>query len=781
MQRLLPEPAELVTITTAGDAGLAGGDKSRWVGRARGRPGGRRDRPRRALGQGRPVRAGSRDRDRGHAAAGRPAGRAGGREAARRRARGARGWGPARCAAAPSCWPCGPTCSVVELRGNVDTRLRKLAAGEVEVLVLAAAGLDRLDRRREAGGALFGDVFVPAPGQGVIAVQAREGSPAADVAASVSHGRTMACLRAERAAVRELAASCHTPVGIHADGVTIRGFAGLPDGSEWIVDEVPMDDGDAALDARPAHARRRRRRPPARRRGDGRAMTGIVHLVGAGPGDPGLLTVRAVELLGAADVVLYDRLIPPEALAHARPGAELVYVGKEGEGPQFPQDDTHRLLLEHARAGRRVVRLKGGDPFVFGRGGEEALVLARGRHPVRGRARRDGRRRRARLRRHPRHAPRRRQRRGVRHRPRGPGPSPESGDRLGRAAPLPRHARLLHGRPQPAQDRRAADRRGPAAGRAGRRRRARHPPRPAHAARHARRTSPSAPRRSGSARRRSRSSARSPACASSSPGSRRGRCTAAPSRSRARARRRARSRRACAPSAPRWSRRRRSGSRRWRPQLPPLDGYDLVCVTSPNGADLLLDRLRDARELAGITVAAIGPGTARALRARGVEPDVVPERAVAEGLVEALARHAGAARADRPRRRGPRRAARRAARARRRGRRRGALRDRRRAARRRRARRPPRRPTTCSSRPRPRCASSTTPPARSTGRGWSRSAPPPAPSCAPTAPSPTSRPTPTRPTASSRRCSRTPPDDAPDHLPVGLRARPTSSSASSTA
>jgi uroporphyrinogen III methyltransferase / synthase len=104
-------------------------------------------------------------------------------------------------------------------------------------------------------------------------------------------------------------------------------------------------------------------------------MTGIVHLVGAGPGDPGLLTVRAVELLGAADVVLYDRLIPPEALAHARPGAELIYVGKEGEGPQFPQDDTHRLLLEHARAGRKVVRLKGGDPFVFGRGGEEALVL----------------------------------------------------------------------------------------------------------------------------------------------------------------------------------------------------------------------------------------------------------------------------------------------------------------------------------------------------------------------------------------------------------------------
>src|SRR3954464_8338363 len=104
-------------------------------------------------------------------------------------------------------------------------------------------------------------------------------------------------------------------------------------------------------------------------------MTGIVHLVGAGPGDPGLLTVRAVELIAAADVILHDRLIPESALDGARPGAELVYVGKEGGGPQMPQEEINRLLLAHAGAGRRVVRLKGGDPFVFGRGGEEALVL----------------------------------------------------------------------------------------------------------------------------------------------------------------------------------------------------------------------------------------------------------------------------------------------------------------------------------------------------------------------------------------------------------------------
>ncbi|HVW19049.1 MAG TPA: uroporphyrinogen-III C-methyltransferase, partial [Solirubrobacteraceae bacterium] len=99
---------------------------------------------------------------------------------------------------------------------------------------------------------------------------------------------------------------------------------------------------------------------------------GRVYLVGAGPGDPGLLTVRARELIESADVVLTDRLVPPQALALAR--GEVVDVGKVGGGEQVPQEETERLLVEHALAGRTVVRLKGGDPFVFGRGGEEALV-----------------------------------------------------------------------------------------------------------------------------------------------------------------------------------------------------------------------------------------------------------------------------------------------------------------------------------------------------------------------------------------------------------------------
>ncbi len=105
-------------------------------------------------------------------------------------------------------------------------------------------------------------------------------------------------------------------------------------------------------------------------------MAGIVYLVGAGPGDPGLMTRRSLELVAAADVILYDRLIPPGALDGAREDAELRYVGKEPGAPAMAQDDINALLVELGRAGKSVVRLKGGDPFVFGRGGEEAEALA---------------------------------------------------------------------------------------------------------------------------------------------------------------------------------------------------------------------------------------------------------------------------------------------------------------------------------------------------------------------------------------------------------------------
>ena len=110
---------------------------------------------------------------------------------------------------------------------------------------------------------------------------------------------------------------------------------------------------------------------------------GAVWLVGAGPGDPGLLTLHALNGLRLADSVVYDALVSPEILALARPGATLEYAGKRGGKPSARQPDICSRLVRLARQGRRVLRLKGGDPFVFGRGGEEALTLAASRIPFR--------------------------------------------------------------------------------------------------------------------------------------------------------------------------------------------------------------------------------------------------------------------------------------------------------------------------------------------------------------------------------------------------------------
>jgi len=362
-------------------------------------------------------------------------------------------------------------------------------------------------------------------------------------------------------------------------------------------------------------------------------MSGRVYLVGAGPGDPALLTVRALELIAAADVILHDRLIPPGILDGV--AAELIDVGKIGGGPQVPQEETERLLVEYGRRGGTVVRLKGGDPFVFGRGGEEALVLRAAGVPF----------------------------------------EVVPGVTAGIAAPayagipvtqrelssavafvtghedpdkpetaldwpalaafpgtlvfymgvraLPRIASQLVAGGRPAEEPVAVVERGTLPGQ---------------------RTLLAT--LADVAERAAAEGIRAPAVTLVGPvaglGERIAWLEARPLHGRTVAVTRAR-----AQASALAERLRALGAEvveapaiRVRPldvELPALSGYDLLCVTSPNGAEHLFAHLRDARALAGVTVAAIGPGTARALRERGVEPDVVPERAVAEGLVEALA------------------------------------------------------------------------------------------------------------------------------------------------
>ncbi len=104
--------------------------------------------------------------------------------------------------------------------------------------------------------------------------------------------------------------------------------------------------------------------------------TGKVYIIGAGPGDPGLITVKGLRCLKEADAIIYDHLVNPEIIDHAKASARLIYAGKKGGAHTLPQDEINRLLVEEASRGNIVARVKGGDPFIFGRGGEEAEVLA---------------------------------------------------------------------------------------------------------------------------------------------------------------------------------------------------------------------------------------------------------------------------------------------------------------------------------------------------------------------------------------------------------------------
>ena len=247
---LLGPDAEIVTITSSGDRDAAVGDKSRWVSELE-----------RALLDGRidlavhsakdvpteldeglelvaiPERADARD-----AICGAP-----GLAAV---APGAR-IGTSSLRRAAQIRALRDDVEVVNLRGNVDTRLRKLAEGQADALVLALAGLQRLGREDDVGGVI--DELVPAAGQGALALQARAGALDPERLAAVNHPSSQACVTAERQLVHALGASCNTPVGAHArlnaDGrMQIAAWVGLPDGSAWLRDSVSGDPAGIGLE-----------------------------------------------------------------------------------------------------------------------------------------------------------------------------------------------------------------------------------------------------------------------------------------------------------------------------------------------------------------------------------------------------------------------------------------------------------------------------------------------------------------------------------------------------
>ena len=266
-----------------------------------------------------------------------------------------------------------PDLRVVGIRGNVDTRLRKLFDPKpdeprLDAIVLAAAGLKRLGREDVIGECLDPAQMIPAANQGQLAVELR--TEDAELKAKVDalgDDRAELIARAERAFLREIRADCHMPIGVLADlderGVVLRcAFApgeraGRPFHEVEAVDRTP--EGAARKAARALLSR----------------VAGTVTLVGAGPGDPGLITVKGLAAIREADAIVYDRLISEELLKEAKPGCDLVYVGKASGRHTLPQDEINALLAKKATVCAKVVRLKGGDPFVFGRGGEEMAYL----------------------------------------------------------------------------------------------------------------------------------------------------------------------------------------------------------------------------------------------------------------------------------------------------------------------------------------------------------------------------------------------------------------------
>ena len=270
-----------------------------------------------------------------------------------------------------------PYVTIKLLRGNVQTRLSKLRDGQYDGIILAAAGIERLGYEKEEGlhyQYLDPDVFLPAAGQGILAVESRtEDAWMEEILAAIHSEKAECLLMAERAFLKTIGGSCNAPAaalcreengefsmramyvkdGIHSRKTYMTvNIEGAVDGKSKV--EIATE-----LGINVAHE----------------VNKGMVYLVGAGPGDEDLMTRKGLKLLREADVVVYDNLASSSLLNEVRDDAELIYAGKRSSNHHLKQYETNELLVKLALEGKNVVRLKGGDPYIFGRGGEEGQEL----------------------------------------------------------------------------------------------------------------------------------------------------------------------------------------------------------------------------------------------------------------------------------------------------------------------------------------------------------------------------------------------------------------------
>lgn len=261
-----------------------------------------------------------------------------------------------------------PDVKVVDIRGNVDTRIRRMTEEGLDGIVLAAAGLHRLGRQEAITCYMDVDEMIPAPAQGVLALEIRkENGVLREMLDCLADEESHVTAMVEREFLQLAGGDCHMSIGAYCEkcgNARYRLYCLLGD------EKVVVQGEDPGLLARQALQKRSC---------SGQSISGktcgTVYLVGAGPGDPGLLTVKGREILGRADCVIYDRLVAPELLSYVPADCERIYVGKENHFHTMRQEEIEALLVEKAGMYETVVRLKGGDPYVFGRGGEEVLAL----------------------------------------------------------------------------------------------------------------------------------------------------------------------------------------------------------------------------------------------------------------------------------------------------------------------------------------------------------------------------------------------------------------------
>lgn len=282
-----------------------------------------------------------------------------------------------------------PQVQVKMLRGNVQTRLRRLKEGRYDGIILAAAGIERLEYEKEEGfyyEYLEPETFLPAAGQGILAVESRtDDAEMANMLAAIHDAEAACQLAAERAFLTTIGGSCNAPAAAYCrredgrfvmdamfvkDGVHLRRAHLETDAAQEMTGQVDETGrGIGTVDAAQRVAARLGR-DIARE-----VNKGIVYLVGAGPGDEDLITRKALQVLREADVVVYDSLASSSLLNEVRDDAELIFAGKRSSHHFKKQYETNQLLIDLAKEGKNVVRLKGGDPYIFGRGGEEGQEL----------------------------------------------------------------------------------------------------------------------------------------------------------------------------------------------------------------------------------------------------------------------------------------------------------------------------------------------------------------------------------------------------------------------